>query len=106
PARHMYAAESLKVAQTVADMDMVANTFMRAPGESIGTFALECAMDELAEKLDLDPVEFRSRVDPQKDPTSGHEFSSRKLIEAYRAGAERFGWGKRIPKPRSLQEGE
>ncbi len=48
PARHLYAAETINLAQDVADMDMLANTFMRAPGESIGTFALECAIDELA----------------------------------------------------------
>ncbi len=51
PARHLYAADAIKVAQEVADMDMLANTFMRAPGESIGTFALECAIDELAEAM-------------------------------------------------------
>jgi len=106
PARHMYAAGAIKVAQDVADMDMMANTFMRAPGESIGTFALECAIDELAEKTGLDPIEFRRRNDPTVDPTSGHEFSSRHLVEAYRAGAEKFGWDRRNPVPRARREGE
>jgi xanthine dehydrogenase YagR molybdenum-binding subunit len=59
PARHLYAAGSFKIVQRVADMDMVANTFMRAPGESIGTFALECTVDELAEQLAMDPIELR-----------------------------------------------
>jgi xanthine dehydrogenase YagR molybdenum-binding subunit len=106
PARHLYAIASYKIAQQVADMDMVANTFMRAPGESIGTFALECAVDELAEQLGIDPVEFRILNEPQADPTSGKPFSSRNVVQAYRAGAERFGWNKRNPAPRSRREGE
>lgn len=106
PARHMYAAPAIKVAQKVADMDMIANTFMRAPGESIGTFALETAVDELAEKVGLDPIEFRRRNDPTKDPTSGHEFSSRHLMAAYETGATRFGWQRRDAVPGSRHEGE
>jgi xanthine dehydrogenase YagR molybdenum-binding subunit len=106
PARHLYASRTFKIAQEVADMDMLANTFMRAPGESVGTFALECAIDELAEKLDLDPIELRRRIEPEKDPTSGNAFSSRTLLEAYRRGAERFGWSTRNPVPRSRRDGE
>jgi xanthine dehydrogenase YagR molybdenum-binding subunit len=106
PARHLYASETLKVAQDVADMDMLANTFMRAPGESVGTFALECAIDELAEKLGVDPIEFRRRIEPEKDPTTGHEFSSRHLVEAYATGAERFGWKARTATPGQRREGE
>jgi xanthine dehydrogenase YagR molybdenum-binding subunit len=106
PARHLYSAGSIKVAQQVADMDMIANTFMRAPGESIGTFALECAIDELAHQLGMDPIELRIRNEPDKDPTSGKPFSSRHLVEAYRAGAARFGWDKRDPKPGTRREGE
>lgn len=106
PARHMYAADTFLIAQEVGDMDQLANTFMRAPGESIGSYALECAVDELAEKLGLDPVELRRRIDPAKDPTKGHEFSSRHLVEAYSAGAERFGWSERNPKPKARREGE
>ncbi len=106
PARHLYAAKTFKLAQDVADMDMLANTFMRAPGESVGTFALECALDELAEKLKLDPIELRRRIEPKKDPTSGKPFSSRHLIEAYEKGAERFGWQNRNWTPRSKREGE
>ena len=106
PARHIYRSRAIKVAQEVADMDMLANTFMRAPGESIGTFALESAIDELAEKLELDPIEFRRRNEPDKDPTSGHEFSSRNLMTAYEQGAKQFDWKNRNPVPRSRQEGE
>lgn len=105
PARHLYAADAILVDQKVADLHMLANTFMRAPGESIGTFALECAMDELAEAMALDPIELRRRIEPERDPTSGHAFSSRHMLEAYAKGAERFGWEKR-PAPRSRREGE
>jgi xanthine dehydrogenase YagR molybdenum-binding subunit len=87
-------------------MDMVANTFMRAPGESVGSFALECALDELAEKLDIDPVALRKRIEPPKDPTTGNEFSARHIVEAYARGAEAFGWDQRPATPRSRREGE
>jgi xanthine dehydrogenase YagR molybdenum-binding subunit len=105
PARHMYATETLKTDQQVADMDMLANSFMRAPGESVGTFALESAIDELAIELDLDPIELRIRNEPNKDPSSGRPYSSRHLVEAWRAGAERFGWEPRA-RPRTRREGE
>ena len=106
PARHLYSARSFKIAQQVADMNMVANTFMRAPGESVGTFALECAVDELAEQLGMDPIELRIRNEPEKDPTSGKPFSARHLVEAYRAAAEVFGWDKRSSTPGARREGE
>jgi xanthine dehydrogenase YagR molybdenum-binding subunit len=105
PARHMYATETLKTDQQVVDMDMLANSFMRAPGESVGTFALESAIDELAVELDLDPIELRIRNEPDKDPSSGLRYSSRHIVEAWRAGAERFGWERRTP-PRTRREGE
>ena len=71
---------------------------MRAPGESIGTFALESAMDELAHELRMDPIELRRINEPEKDPTKDTEFSSRHLTEAYRRGAEKFGWNARNPR--------
>lgn len=106
PARHLYSGGSFKIMQQVADMDMIANTFMRAPGESVGTFALECAVDELAARMGIDPIELRIRNEPENDPTSDKPFSARHIVEAYRAGAERFGWEKRNPAPRSRREGE
>jgi xanthine dehydrogenase YagR molybdenum-binding subunit len=105
PARHVYATKTLKTDQLVADMDMLANTFMRAPGESVGTFALESAVDELAEELGIDPVELRLRNEPAIDPSSGLPFSSRYLAQAYRDGAERFGWTQR-GEPGTRREGE
>ncbi len=79
---------------------------MRAPGESIGTFALESAMDELAHELRMDPIELRRINEPEKDPTKDTEFSSRHLTEAYRRGAEKFGWNARNPEPRSQRDGK
>ena len=105
PARHMYATETLKTDQQVVDMDMLANSFMRAPGESVGTFALESAIDELAIELGLDPIELRIRNEPDKDPSTGLPYSSRHIVDAWRAGAERFGWEVRA-RPGIRREGE
>src|SRR5439155_23246869 len=69
PARHLYASENIYVGQKIVNLDTVANTFMRAPGESIGTFALESAVDELSYKLNIDPVELRRLNELEKDPT-------------------------------------
>jgi xanthine dehydrogenase YagR molybdenum-binding subunit len=102
----LYGAGSITLGVQVTEMDMLANTFMRAPGESVGTFALESAVDELAERIGMDPLELRIRNEPESDPTSGKPFSARHLVEAYRAGAERFGWDQRDPKPRTRREGE
>ena len=105
-ARCLYAAKAIKLEVQAVNMDMVANTAMRAPGESVGAFALECAIDELAEQLDLDPIVLRRRNEPVQDPTKGTPFSSRHLIEAYRAGAQAFGWQERHAKAGMRQEGE
>ncbi len=106
PPRHLYSSPNLYVGQKVVYLDTVANTWMRAPGESIGTFALESAMDELAHELRMDPIELRRINEPEKDPTKDTEFSSRHLTEAYRSGAEKFGWYGRNPRPQSQRDGE
>jgi len=106
PARHLYASPNLFVGQKMVYLDTVANTWMRAPGESIGTFALESAIDELAYELKMDPIELRRVNEPTKDPTKDTEFSSRQLMEAYRRGAEKFGWGIRNPALRSQKDGK
>ena len=104
--RCMYGAGAFKLDVQVGLMDMVANTFMRAPGESVGTFGLECGVDELAHAMGIDPIELRVRNEPEKDPTTGMPFSSRHIVEAWRAGAERFGWNQRHAQPASRREGE
>jgi xanthine dehydrogenase YagR molybdenum-binding subunit len=106
PTLSAYAAGSFKLEVQVATLDMLANTFMRAPGESVGTFALESAVDELAAELGMDPIELRVRNEPEKDPTTGLRFSSRHIVEAYRSGAKRFGWDQRNAKPGMRREGE
>jgi xanthine dehydrogenase YagR molybdenum-binding subunit len=104
--RHLYAAPNLSLKQDVTMLDMLANTFMRAPGESVGTFAIESAVDELAVELGIDPIELRIKNEPERDPAEGLPFSSRNLVAAWRAGAERFGWSKRRATPGSNREGE
>ena len=104
PARHLYATENLFVGQTIVPLDVVANTWMRAPGESIGTFALESALDELAYALGTDPIEVRRLNEPSQDPTAGTPFSGRHLLEAYERGAKQFGWDHRPREPRSQRD--
>jgi xanthine dehydrogenase YagR molybdenum-binding subunit len=106
PTRSAYAAGALRLDVQEVELDMLSNTFMRAPGESVGTVALECAMDELAEALGIDPIELRIRNEPEKDPLTGLPFSSRNLVEAWRSGARRFGWDRRNPLPGARREGE
>ncbi len=106
PTKSAYAAGTFKLDVEVVYLDMLANTFMRAPGEAVGTFALESAVDELAIALNIDPIELRIRNEPEKDPGTGTPFSSRHIVEAWRAGAERFGWAGRNPTPGARREGE
>ena len=101
-----YSADHTRLGVKVATMDMLANTFMRAPGEAVGSFAIESAIDELAHELCVDSVELRIRNEPDKDPSSGLPFSMREVEKAYRDGVERFGWDRRNPTPGSRREGE
>lgn len=103
--RHLYDAANILVQQSQLTLDAVSNAVMRAPGESIGSFALEAAMDELAHRLDLDPIELRMRNEPDRNPVDGKLFSRRGLREAYARGAERFRWADRTPEPRSMRDG-
>ncbi|MEV4289421.1 xanthine dehydrogenase family protein molybdopterin-binding subunit [Nonomuraea bangladeshensis] len=103
--RHLYAAPNIHLRQHVVELDLLANTAMRAPGEAIGTFAIESAMDELAWELGLDPVELRLRNEPERNPVDGKRFSRRLLREAYALGAERFGWRDRDPRAGATRDG-
>ena len=80
-------------------------TFTRGPGEAVGVFTLECAMDELASELDIDPVELRLRNLAETEPATGNPWSSHGLLECLQRGAERIGWAGRNPQPRSEREG-
>ncbi|MBB4152422.1 xanthine dehydrogenase YagR molybdenum-binding subunit [Sphingomonas jinjuensis] len=106
PARSAYQSGSFDLRVDVAYVDMIANTFMRAPGESVGTFGLESAIDELAVAMDIDPIELRLKNEPEQDPTTGLPFSQRDVEKAYRDGAERFGWTERPKTPGSWRDGE
>ena len=104
-ARTLYAAPNRLTRHRLAKLDMPRSDSMRAPGDAIGLMALECAMDELAERLNLDPVELRLRNDTQTDPEHRLPFSSRHVAECLREGAARFGWNKRLAKPASVSDG-
>ncbi|MFE6412705.1 xanthine dehydrogenase family protein molybdopterin-binding subunit [Streptomyces sp. NPDC057837] len=105
PARVMYAAPHRRTLHRVAALDVPSPSWMRAPGEAPGMYALESAMDELAGELGLDPIELRVRNEPDVEPDSGRPFSSRHLVECLREGARRFGWAARDPRPRARRDG-
>ncbi|MEV4256818.1 molybdopterin cofactor-binding domain-containing protein, partial [Spirillospora sp. NPDC049652] len=92
PSKVMYQAPNRRLAGRLLTLDVPSPSWMRGPGETPGMFALECAMDELAKALGLDPIELRIRNEPENDPTSGDPFSSRNLVACLREGARRFGW--------------
>ncbi|HEY4305186.1 MAG TPA: xanthine dehydrogenase family protein molybdopterin-binding subunit [Gemmatimonadaceae bacterium] len=103
--RFLYGCENLETTYDLIKLNVGSPTFQRAPGESTGTFALESAMDELSYALDMDPVELRIRNYPDRDLEANRPFSSNAMRDAYRLGAEKFGWSKRHPKPRSMMDG-
>jgi xanthine dehydrogenase YagR molybdenum-binding subunit len=106
PSLLFYAAENRVVSMRLAPLDLPEGNAMRAPGETPGLMALEIAMDEMAEKLKLDPVQFRILNDTQVDPVKPERpFSQRHLIECLRTGAERFGWDQRNAQPGTRREG-
>jgi xanthine dehydrogenase YagR molybdenum-binding subunit len=104
PTRLMYASRTRRTAHRLAALDVPVPSWMRAPGETPGMYALESAMDELAEACGIDPVELRIRNDPERDPESGKPWSGRNLVGCLREGARRFGWERRRP-PRSVRDG-
>ncbi|MFC5061691.1 xanthine dehydrogenase family protein molybdopterin-binding subunit [Actinomycetospora atypica] len=99
--RSMYATATLRTSHRAVPLDLDAPTYMRAPGEAPGSLGLECAMDELAVALGIDPIELRVRNEPSVHPESGLPYSSRNLVACLRTGAERFGWADRDPRPRT-----
>src|ERR1700712_2300362 len=102
----LYAGANRLTAMRLAVLDLPEGNAMRAPGEAPGLMALELAVDEMAEKLGIDPIEFRMLNDTQVDPANpSRPFSQRHLIECLRTGAERFGWSSRNAKPAQQREG-
>ena len=103
--RFLYSCPNVHTRHRLARMNVHTPTWMRAPGEASGVYALECAMEELAVALNLDPIELRLRNEPTQDEFKKLPFSSRSTRECYRLGAERFGWNRRNPSPRSMRDG-
>ena len=101
----LYAGENRLITHDLVRVNWLLSGSMRAPGEAVGLMGLEGAIDELAEKVGLDPIELRRRNEPPEDPEKHIPFSSRHLIEALDTGAEMFGWSKR-QKPGQRREGE
>jgi xanthine dehydrogenase YagR molybdenum-binding subunit len=103
--RSLYAGANRQTRHRLVPLDIPIASSMRAPGEAVGLLALECAMDEIAEKLQIDPVELRIRNEPTEDPTKHIPYSTRNLVHCMKEGADRFGWNKRNPKPGQVREG-
>jgi xanthine dehydrogenase YagR molybdenum-binding subunit len=103
--RHLYGAANVRTTAKVVQLDVPTPGWVRAPGEAPGMFALESAMDELADRLDMDPIELRVVNEPAVDPESGLPFSSRNLVTCLRTGAQIFGWSERSPVPSARRDG-
>lgn len=103
--KFMYTSPNMRSTYRVVPMDVNQPTYMRGPGAVTGTFALETAMDDLAHTLGIDPVELRTRNEPDRDQTDGLPFSTRRLAECLRRGSDEFGWARRNPVPRAVRDG-
>ncbi|MBI1361147.1 MAG: molybdopterin-dependent oxidoreductase [Alphaproteobacteria bacterium] len=102
----MYKGEARSFTQSAVRLNIPVAGAVRAPGEAVGSLALETAMDELAERFGMDPIAFRKLNEPEKDPLRGSPFSTRRLVDCYDEGARRFGWDRRNPTPGEVRDGE
>jgi xanthine dehydrogenase YagR molybdenum-binding subunit len=102
---YMYSCPNVRSRYRLTPLDTGTPTFMRAPGEASGVFALECAVDELSYALGIDPIDLRRRNEPEIDEGEDKPFSSRSLMKCYDLGAERFGWSRRDRAPGSMRDG-
>jgi xanthine dehydrogenase YagR molybdenum-binding subunit len=102
--RAMYAAPNRLTTHRVVPLDLPVADSMRAPGDAVGQLALEQAIDELAEKLDMDPLELRLRNEPDQDPEKHIPFSTRSLVPCLQQGAKRFGWDRRHKTPGRMKD--
>ncbi|MGW1712616.1 xanthine dehydrogenase family protein molybdopterin-binding subunit [Streptomyces sp. NPDC002156] len=103
--RVLYDAEAHHTSNRMVRLDVPSTTWVRAPGEAPGSFALESAIDELAEKCEIDPIELRARNEPERGPVSGLPFAGHRLPDCFREGARRFGWAERDPRPGLQRDG-
>lgn len=102
----LYTAPVREITYKIAKLNIGTPTYMRAPGETPGSFALESAVDELAYKLKIDPLTFRIQNHTIVDPLKGHPFSSENLLECFKTGAEKFGWSQRKLEPKQMRKGK
>ncbi|MDX2681706.1 xanthine dehydrogenase family protein molybdopterin-binding subunit [Streptomyces sp. NY05-11A] len=102
----MYSLPNVRQAYRLVPLDLPTPLYMRGPGFQTASFALESAMDELAHRLGVDPIELRWRNEPSEDESTNLPFSTRRLRECYDVGAREFGWHRRDPRPRSRREGD
>jgi xanthine dehydrogenase YagR molybdenum-binding subunit len=105
PTRTIYASPNIRAVNKVVELNVSSPTYMRAPGENPGMFAIESAMDELAVALKMDPLQLRLVNHADEDPSDGKPWSSKSLKECYARAAERFGWSKRNAEPRATRDG-
>lgn len=103
--RMLYGIPNYKTSHQLVRLNTVTPAWMRAPGEAPCQFAQECAMDELAYKLSMDPIDLRRINHTEKNPDTGKPFSHKHLLECYTRGAELFGWKSRTPEPGSMKDG-
>jgi xanthine dehydrogenase YagR molybdenum-binding subunit len=101
----LYSTPNVRTRYRLLPLDIGTPNHMRGPGEASGVFALECAIDELSYKLGIDPIDLRRRNEPAIDEGENKPFSSRSLMKCYDLAAERFGWSRRLPEPRSMRDG-
>lgn len=104
-AGQLYRADHVQLGYKLGRLDLPTPCDMRAPGAAQGLYALECAMDELAAALRMDPLELRIRNYADEDANKQRPFSSKALLDCYAQGAERFGWGARVATPRTMRDG-
>ena len=102
----LYKCANSKLGYKLAQLDLASPMPMRAPGGALGLYALECAIDELAHKAGVDPLEFRLRNYSDRDQNEDTTYGSKALRECYRQAAERFGWTGRKPQPRAMRDGK
>ncbi|MGP3962448.1 xanthine dehydrogenase family protein molybdopterin-binding subunit [Nonomuraea sp. 3N208] len=106
PGQMLYSMPNVRQAYQTVPLDVNTPLYMRGPGYTTACYVIESAMDELAHKLGIDPIELRLRNEPDADESSGLPFSTRKLRECYAVGAREFGWNRRNPKPRATRDGD
>jgi xanthine dehydrogenase YagR molybdenum-binding subunit len=105
-ARLVYGSPAFRASPRIVSLDVSSPTYMRGPGAVSGAFALESAIDELAHRLGMDPIELRLHNEPDRDPSTGTPFSTRRLSDCFRQGAEVFGWSRRNPTPGVTRDGD